>query len=65
MPPYTLEEKIACLTREIQQRKRVYPKLVMKETMTQAEADYQLGCMQAILQDYQRQRQPEFSWKEE
>ena len=56
---FTTEDKISCLQREIRMRQRVYPKRVMQEHMTESKADWELGCMQAILADYVSQQQPD------
>jgi hypothetical protein len=52
---YTTEDKIKALRREISMRKNVYRKKVHDQRMTQQEMDYEVGVMQAILMDYERQ----------
>lgn len=44
-----IEEQIKCVEREIGQRKRVYPRLVQRETMTERKAQYEIACMEAVL----------------
>lgn len=44
----TLDEQIKCVGREIGLRRNVYPKFVKSKRMTQAEADYQIACMEAV-----------------
>jgi hypothetical protein len=51
---YSPEQKIACLTREIAFRKRVYGRKVADGTMLPEKADHEIGCMQAILRDIER-----------
>jgi hypothetical protein len=48
----TRDMKIAALKRELHMRGRVYPHRVAEGRMTQADADREIGVMQAILADY-------------
>lgn len=48
MDPITISQQVACVRREISMRKRVYPRWVQAEKMTQAQADEQLACMEAV-----------------
>lgn len=50
--PFTNDEKRKAVLREISQRRHVYPKLVAKGTMTQAQADWQIAIMVEIEADY-------------
>lgn len=43
-------EQIACVEREIAMRKRVYPRWVADERMTQAKADHEIRAMEAVLE---------------
>jgi len=43
-----LEVQIACVRREIRQRKSVYPRLVEQGRMLEATADRELAAMQAV-----------------
>lgn len=47
------DDKRRCAKREVAQRKRVYPRLVSKGSMSQAEADREIAIMEAIASDYQ------------
>ena len=51
----TLKEKIDCLTRELAMRRRVYPRLINNERMTQAQADHETDVIASILEDYKQQ----------
>ena len=46
----SISQQIAAVQREIEKRKRVYPRLVWKGDMRKVEADYQIEAMQAVLQ---------------
>ncbi len=52
--PITLAEKITCLERELNLRKRVYPRLINHDKMRPDEADHELEVMSAILDDYKQ-----------
>jgi hypothetical protein len=45
-----MDDLIKCAIREAGMRKRVYPKWVSDGRMNQVEADWQLECMEAIVQ---------------
>jgi hypothetical protein len=45
---YTAKQLLACALREVSQRHRVYPRFVEKGSMSQAQADAQIGMMEAI-----------------
>ncbi len=47
--PIPLEQQIACIRREIRQRKAVYPRLVQDGRMLEATAAKELVAMQAVL----------------
>lgn len=47
----TLDEKIACIRREIGMRQRVYPRWVEIGRLTQDKADDEIAVMQAVLED--------------
>ena len=53
---YSLDDKIACLSREVGMRKRVYARQVNEGKMTAGMAAKETGVMEAILADYQAQR---------
>lgn len=46
---FTLSDQIKCVTREISLRKRIYPVWVLKNKMKQEHADYEIDCMQSVL----------------
>jgi hypothetical protein len=54
----TLDEKVACLEREIVLRVRVYPRLIREGRLTVDERDRELRVMRAILADYVALRPP-------
>ena len=58
---FTLDQKIACLEREIALRKSVYWRKVSRMQMTREEAEHEAGVMRAILDDYKRQQVDLFS----
>lgn len=45
----TTPEMIACAERELRMRRRVYPRWVQQERMSQTTADHEIACMQSIL----------------
>lgn len=49
---FTTADKLAAVEREIKQRRRVYPRLVAAEKMSQNFADEQIAVMEAIAADY-------------
>lgn len=51
-PKYTIEDKLLCAMRELAIRRAVYPKRVLQKKMSQHDADYELGVMQDIVNDY-------------
>ena len=53
---YTLDEKIACLSREVQMRRRVYARQVNDGRMDAATAERETGIMGEVLAEYQAQR---------
>lgn len=53
---YSLDDKIACLSREVGMRRRVYAKQVIEGRMDAAKAEKETGIMAAVLADYQAQR---------
>lgn len=48
----THDQKRACIERELKMRRRVYPRWVSDNRMTQAKADEEIAVMEAILADY-------------
>lgn len=55
MSAFTFGELAACAAREVLQRRRVYPRLVDKGSMTQAEADRQIAMMDDIRRHFARE----------
>lgn len=51
---FSTEQKIAAVKREIGFRRRVYARRVADKRMTQADANEQIGIMEAILADYEK-----------
>ncbi len=52
MIEYRLEDKLKCVERELRFRRVVYERNVQRERMTQQQADWEIGCMEAIAADY-------------
>ena len=49
----TVERKLACVSRELERRRTVYPRLVDSGKIQQATADDEINAMSAIVADYQ------------
>lgn len=60
--PITYEDKEACARRELEFRRRLYPRWVEQRRITQAEADREIEIMSSIVDDYRKcaeiQRRP-------
>jgi hypothetical protein len=60
----TLQQQLACATRELALRQRVYPKQVAMGKMAEAQAAYEQKCMYAIVEtltqliEQRQERQP-------
>ena len=50
----TEHEKLKCAERELAMRKRVYPRLVDAGKLKPEQATYELECMRAIVDDYNK-----------
>ena len=50
---FTAEEKYKAAMREVGQRRKVYPNIIMRGNMTREQADYQIAVMEAIAADYE------------
>lgn len=59
MTEITATDKLREINREIGQRRRVYPRLVAAEKMTQQAADRHIAIMEAIRADYEPQANKE------
>lgn len=51
--PPTIDDEIACVEREIQQRRNVYPRLIAAKKMTREFAEQQIKLMEAVLRRLQ------------
>jgi hypothetical protein len=49
---YTAEQKRDAIERELSMRRRVYPRLIEKGSMTRHTADAQIAIFEAIRDDY-------------
>ncbi|MBK6800322.1 MAG: hypothetical protein IPG83_02225 [Novosphingobium sp.] len=56
---FTADEKLAAVRRDLNMRRRVYPRWVSNGKMNQAKADEETAVMEAIVADYERQVQGE------
>lgn len=52
---FTAKEKLDAAQREIRMRRRVYPRRVSEQRMTQQLADREIALMEAIAKDYEEQ----------
>lgn len=52
MPKFSDEEKLRAAEREVKFRRRVYPRWVQANRMSQEEADRQIALMDDIADDY-------------
>ena len=59
----TTRDKLACAQRELKMRRDIYPRWVEQGRMSQAKADFEIACMEAILADYQRAIENEQQWE--
>jgi len=60
-PPATqipIEEQVRCAEREVEKRKRFYPKWVAEGRMPQLKADREIAAMEAIVQTLRNAKQP-------
>ena len=49
MSAIPISAQVECVRREIGMRKRVYPRWIASEKMTQAKADAEIAAMEAVL----------------
>ena len=54
MPAVTLKQQMRCVRRELAMRKRVYPKWVLSERMSQDQATLEIDTMAAVLATLER-----------
>jgi hypothetical protein len=50
----TEADKFECAKRELAMRRKMYPQWVSSGGMKQAAADWQIQCMEAIVEDYRK-----------
>jgi hypothetical protein len=55
---FSFEELHRCARRELAQRRRVYPRLVALEKMSQEVADREIAMMSAIAEYFEAKSQP-------
>jgi hypothetical protein len=60
----TFRDKEACARRELEYRKRVYPRWIAAGKLKQAEADRQIEIMAAIVEDYAKAAELEMSGRD-
>lgn len=48
---FTASDKLDCIKREIGKRKYVYPRLVQEGRLSEAKANREIACMEAIAAD--------------
>lgn len=53
----TFDEQIKCVEREIAYRRRCYPRWVAEGRMKQIDADYEIECMQYVLNTVKQTKQ--------
>lgn len=53
MSMFTLEQKLRCVARELNMRRRVYPRWVEQKRMSQDKANLEIALMEQIISDYQ------------
>lgn len=49
--PPSIDEKVACIERELKYRRRVYPRFIWAKKMSQQKADREIEVMESILGD--------------
>lgn len=59
LPEPTLKDKLLCAERELDLRRRIYPRLVENRKMTKQMADYEIHVMRAIVADYRARSEQE------
>lgn len=53
MFPITKADKLACVKRELELRRKVYPRWIGTQKMTDDKAAWELAVMEAIVKDYE------------
>ena len=59
---FSIEELIECARRELGARRRVYRRMVLNEKMPGTQADREIALMEAIVQNLERQKEPELEF---
>lgn len=54
----TIQQKRVAIKRELEYRKKVYPKQILQGKMTQVQTDYEIAVFQSILEDYSKLKDP-------
>jgi hypothetical protein len=49
---FTDQEKLRCLEREIEMRRKVYPNRIRQGLMSPSHAEHEIACMEAIAAEY-------------
>lgn len=57
MPNITVKDKLTCVVRELGYRRRVYPRMIDSDKMSQGQADREIAVMESIVDDYRRSAQ--------
>jgi hypothetical protein len=55
---FSIDDLVACVRRELAQRRRVYGRLVIEGKMKGKDADREIALMQAIRENLENQQQP-------
>lgn len=55
---FTDQDKLECSKRELEMRRRVYPKWVESGRMSAGRAEHEIACMAAIARDYAAKLEP-------
>ncbi len=55
---FPIEDLVACARRELALRRRVYPRLIACDRMTEANAEREIDLMAAILDNLENQQSP-------
>jgi hypothetical protein len=61
----TTRDKLICAQRELEMRRNVYPGRIEQGKMTQAQATYEIKCMEAICDDYRSRDELESDFSDE
>ena len=56
---YSAKEKLRVIERELDYRRRLYPRLIANNAMSQKTADLQIAILEEIAEDYAKQHAKE------